>query len=81
MQIKVRENIFGIKTVTIKEVDQMKCRCTICLMWYGAAVKTEKLKLKVVDNVNVLVCRKHESVDTLNRREYEKRHNSLKPVS
>lgn len=70
MKIRVRETVLGIKTVTIKEVDQMQCRCTVCLMWNGAAVKTEKLKLKLISNVWCLVCRKHENVTTLNRREY-----------
>lgn len=81
MIVKVRENILGFKTVTLKEADDMKCRCTICLMWHGAAVKTEKLKLKIIDGVSYLVCKRHENVDTINRRDYEKRHYSPKAVS
>ncbi len=81
MKIRVREDMLGIKTVTLKEADQMKCKCSICVLWYGNAPKSEKLKLKTIEGRDWLVCSKHQKVTTLNRRDYEKRHYSDKTMS
>jgi hypothetical protein len=81
MKILVREKVFGINTVDIQEVDDMKCKCSICVLWFGNAPKSEKLKLKTIEGRDFLVCGKHREVNTLNRREYEKGRYSAKPVS
>lgn len=75
MEIKVRENLLRHKTVRYEEVDKMKCKCSICVLWFGNAVKSEKLKLKTIEGRDFLVCSRHQNVDTTNRREYEKKNN------
>lgn len=80
MKIRVREDMLGLKTVSYREVDDMKCKCTICVLWFGNAVKTEKLKIRTINGVDYLVCKKHQDVTTTDRRAYEKGRYTAKPV-
>jgi len=72
MRLLVKETILGVKTETLREVDEMKCKCFICVLWYGNVAKSDKLKLKTIEGRDYLVCRKHYNVTTINRRVYEK---------
>lgn len=55
----------------VEDMSEIKVRCTICLMQYGGAYKTTKVKLKQIANVTYLVCSKHEWVEAHHLRKFK----------
>lgn len=73
MLLEVQEVIFGIRTVRIEEIDDMKVKCDLCRERDGDAVKTENIYLVEVNGKQKLVCASCKAkVITDRRKNYEK---------